>query len=164
MKTSIYFSLRDIMRTFLIYYKGRLRRPLFMYYNETGWRPLFIYYNDRNVRQFYFWENGGIYENSTSVRCRKAELVCDSRSYIILRGYWCRIISLNLNALCADKVDSLKNIFCEEIGRVFVQRPRYKKEHLVGLLQCESGQGRYLQTNERERKFTKKLVMIMAIE
>jgi hypothetical protein len=36
-----------------------------------------------------------------------------------LRGRWCNIIVLNVNALCEHKSDDVKGSFYKEIGRVF---------------------------------------------
>jgi hypothetical protein len=52
------------------------------------------------------------------------EFISDRMSYIILRGRWCKIIVLNVYTTCEDKSDDEKDIFCEELGRVFDQFPR----------------------------------------
>jgi hypothetical protein len=41
----------------------------------------------------------------------RVEFVSDRMSYIILRGRWCNIIVLNVNAPCEDKSDDVKDIF-----------------------------------------------------
>jgi hypothetical protein len=46
-------------------------------------------------------------------------------SYIILRGRWCDIIVLNVHAPTADKIDDMKDIFYEELERVFYKFPKY---------------------------------------
>jgi hypothetical protein len=43
---------------------------------------------------------------------RRVELVSDRMSYIILRGFWCNIIVLNVCAPCEDKSDDVKDSFC----------------------------------------------------
>jgi hypothetical protein len=43
------------------------------------------------------------------------EFVSDRMSYIILRGRWCNIIVLNVNAPTEDKIDDIKDRFSEEI-------------------------------------------------
>jgi hypothetical protein len=51
---------------------------------------------------------------------------------IILRGRWCSIIVLNVQAPCEDKSEDVKGSFCEEIGRVFGQFCRYYSKNLLG--------------------------------
>jgi hypothetical protein len=58
-------------------------------------------------------------------------------SYIILRGRWCNIIVLNVHAPCEDKSADVKDSFCEELGPVFDQFPRYDMK-FFGWFQCES--------------------------
>jgi hypothetical protein len=41
-------------------------------------------------------------------------------SYITLRGRWCEVIALNVQAPCDDNSDDVKDSFHEEIGRVFL--------------------------------------------
>jgi hypothetical protein len=53
-------------------------------------------------------------------------------SYIILRGRWCNIIVLNVHAPSEDKGDDVKDNFCEELGRVFDQFPRYDMKIILG--------------------------------
>jgi hypothetical protein len=52
--------------------------------------------------------------------------------YIILRGRWCNIIVLNLHPTCEDKSDDEKDSFCEELGGVFDQFPRYDLKSWLG--------------------------------
>jgi hypothetical protein len=44
-------------------------------------------------------------------------------SYIILRGRWCSIIVLNVQATREDKSDDIKGSLYEELRRVFYQFP-----------------------------------------
>jgi hypothetical protein len=53
-------------------------------------------------------------------------------SYIILRGCWCRIIVLNDHAPTEDKTDEVKDIFYEELERVFDKFPKYHMKILLG--------------------------------
>jgi hypothetical protein len=53
-------------------------------------------------------------------------------SYIILRGHWCNIIVLNVHAPCEGEGDDVKESFCEELGRVFDQFPRYDMKIILG--------------------------------
>jgi hypothetical protein len=59
------------------------------------------------------------------------ELVSDRMSYVILRGQWCSVIVLNVQATCEDKGENVKDSFCEERGRVFDQFPRYDTKILL---------------------------------
>jgi endonuclease/exonuclease/phosphatase family metal-dependent hydrolase len=52
--------------------------------------------------------------------------------YIILRGHWRSIIVLNVHAPCEDKGDDVKDSFCEELGHVVDQFPRYDMKILLG--------------------------------
>jgi hypothetical protein len=60
-------------------------------------------------------------------------------SYIILRGHWCNIIILNVHAPCEDRGDDVKDSFCEEIGHVFDQFPRYGMKILLGDFNAKVG-------------------------
>jgi hypothetical protein len=60
-------------------------------------------------------------------------------SYIILRGRWCSIIVLNVNAPCEDKGDDEKDSFYEELGRVFDQFPRYDMKIVLGDFNAKVG-------------------------
>jgi hypothetical protein len=53
-------------------------------------------------------------------------------SYIILRGCWCNIIVVNVHAPCEDTSDDTMDSFCEELGHVFDQFPRYNMKILLG--------------------------------
>jgi hypothetical protein len=44
--------------------------------------------------------------------------------YIILRGYWCDIILLNVQASTEDKIDDMKDSFYEELECVFDKFPK----------------------------------------
>jgi exonuclease III len=55
---------------------------------------------------------------------RRVEFLSDRMSYIILRGRWCHIYVLNVDAPCEDKGDEVKGRFFGEQGRVFDQFPR----------------------------------------
>ena len=50
---------------------------------------------------------------------KRVELVSDKVSYIILRGHWCNIIVLNVNAPSEEKSVESKDSFYEELKRVF---------------------------------------------
>jgi hypothetical protein len=67
------------------------------------------------------------------------EFISDRMSYIILRGRWCNIIVLNVHAPCENKGDDVKNSFCEELGPVFDQFPRYDMNILLGDFNAKVG-------------------------
>jgi hypothetical protein len=70
---------------------------------------------------------------------RRVEFIGDRISYIILRGRWSNIIVLNGHAPCEDKSDDVKDSFCEELGRVFDQFPRYYIKLLLGSFNTKVG-------------------------
>jgi hypothetical protein len=47
---------------------------------------------------------------------KRVEFVSDRMLYIILRGRWCNIIVLNVQAPCEDNSDDVKDSFYEELG------------------------------------------------
>jgi hypothetical protein len=63
---------------------------------------------------------------------KRAEFVSDRMSYIILRGRWCHIIVLNIQAPTDDKTDNVKDSFYEEVEHVFDKLPRYHMKILLG--------------------------------
>jgi hypothetical protein len=64
--------------------------------------------------------------------------ISDRMSYI-LRGGWCNIIVLNVHTACEDKSNDVKDSFYEELGRVFVQFPRYDMKILLGDFSAKVG-------------------------
>jgi hypothetical protein len=60
-------------------------------------------------------------------------------SYIILRGHWCNIIVLNVNAPCEDKTDDVKDSFYEKHGHVFDQFPMYDMKKFLGDFNAKVG-------------------------
>jgi hypothetical protein len=58
---------------------------------------------------------------------------------MILRGRWCNVIVLNVQAPCEDKNDDVKDSFYEELGRVFDQFPRYDLKILLGDFNAKVG-------------------------
>jgi hypothetical protein len=67
------------------------------------------------------------------------EFVSDRMLYIILRGRWCNIIVVNVNAPCEDTSDDIKDSFYEELGHVFDQFPRYDMKILLGDFNAKVG-------------------------
>jgi hypothetical protein len=70
---------------------------------------------------------------------RRVEFVSDRMSYIILKGCWCNIIVVNVNAPCEDMSDDIKDSFYEELGRVFDQFPSYDMKILLGDFNAKVG-------------------------
>jgi hypothetical protein len=63
---------------------------------------------------------------------RRVDIVSNWVSYIILRGRWCNIFVVNVHAPCEDMSDDITDSFCEELGHVFDQFPRYDMKILLG--------------------------------
>jgi hypothetical protein len=58
----------------------------------------------------------------------------------VIRDRWYNIIILNVHTPCEDKSDDVvKDSFCEELGRVFDQFPRYNMKVLLGDINAEVG-------------------------
>jgi hypothetical protein len=53
-------------------------------------------------------------------------------SYIVLRGFWCNIIVLNVHTPTEEKGDHSKDSFYEELQRVFDHSPKYYMKILLG--------------------------------
>jgi hypothetical protein len=70
---------------------------------------------------------------------KRVEFVSDRMSYIKLRGRWCHIIVLNVNAPTEDKIDDVKDSFYEELELVFDELPKY---HMIILLDFNAKVGR----------------------
>jgi exonuclease III len=70
---------------------------------------------------------------------KRVEFVSDRMSYIILRGRWCRSIVLNFHAPTEDKIGDVKDIFYEELERVFDKFPKYHVKILLGDFSAKVG-------------------------
>jgi exonuclease III len=70
---------------------------------------------------------------------RRVEFISERMSYVILRGRWCDIIVLNVHAPCENNGNDVKGSFCEEIGSVFDQFPRYDKKILLSDFNAKVG-------------------------
>jgi hypothetical protein len=79
------------------------------------------------------WVGGGI---ST---VKSVEFVSDRMSYIILRGGWCHIIVVIIQAPTEDKTDDMKDSFYEELERVFGKFPTYHMKILLGDFNAKVG-------------------------
>jgi hypothetical protein len=62
---------------------------------------------------------------------KKVEFVSDRISYIILRGYWCHIISYHCSCPIEDTNDGVKDSFYEELECVFKKFPTYHMDILL---------------------------------
>ena len=62
----------------------------------------------------------------------RAEFVSDRMSYIVLRGRWCNIITLNVHVASEEKSDHSKDSFYEESEHVFDHFPKYHMNNLLG--------------------------------
>ena len=56
-------------------------------------------------------------QNTTAVK--RVEFVCDRISYVVLRGFWCNIIVLNMHVPSEEKSDDSKDSFYEELEQFF---------------------------------------------
>jgi hypothetical protein len=59
---------------------------------------------------------------------KRVDFISNRMLYIILRGWWCDIIVLNVHAPTWDKVDYVKDSFYEELECVFDKFPKYHTE------------------------------------
>jgi hypothetical protein len=70
---------------------------------------------------------------------KRVEFVSDRMSYIILRGRWCHIVVLNVQAPTEDKIDDVKDSFYEEMERMFDKFPKYHMKILLGDFNAKVG-------------------------
>jgi hypothetical protein len=70
---------------------------------------------------------------------KRVEFISDWMSYIILRGRWCDIIVLNIQAPTQDKTDDMKDSFYEELECVFDKFPKYHRKILLGDFNAKAG-------------------------
>jgi hypothetical protein len=52
--------------------------------------------------------------------------------YVVLRGRWCNIISLNVHAPSEENSDDFQNSIYEELEQVFNNFPKYRMKILLG--------------------------------
>jgi hypothetical protein len=72
---------------------------------------------------------------------KRVEFVRDRMSYIILRGRWFHIIVLNDHAPTEDKIDNVKDSFCDELEHIFDKFPKYHMKILLGDFNAKAGRG-----------------------
>jgi hypothetical protein len=71
---------------------------------------------------------------------KRVVVVSDSMTFIILKGRWCNIISLNVRTPNRQKSDDSKDSFYEELEQVFFYHfPKYHMKILLGDLNENSG-------------------------
>jgi hypothetical protein len=70
---------------------------------------------------------------------KRVELVRDRMSYIVLRGRQFHIIVLNVHAPTEDKIDDVKESFCEELERICDKFPKYHMNILLGDFNAKVG-------------------------
>jgi hypothetical protein len=56
-----------------------------------------------------------------------------------LRGHWFHIIVLNVHAPTEDKIDDVKDSFCEELECIFDQFPKYHMKIVLGDFNAKVG-------------------------
>jgi hypothetical protein len=70
---------------------------------------------------------------------KRFEFVSDRMLYIILRGWCCHIIVLNVHTLTEDKTDDVKGSFYEELECVFDKFPKHHMKMLLGDINTNVG-------------------------
>jgi hypothetical protein len=60
-------------------------------------------------------------------------------SYITLRGRWCHITALNINAPTEDKTDDMKESFYDDLERVLDTFPKYHMKILLADFNAKVG-------------------------
>jgi hypothetical protein len=64
------------------------------------------------------WVQGFFVHKGIISTVKGVEFVSDRMSYIILRGRWLHIILLNVHAPTEDKIDDMKDSFCEGLEHI----------------------------------------------
>jgi hypothetical protein len=70
------------------------------------------------------WAQVSLCTRDSYHQLKRAECVSDRMSYIILRGHWCDIITLNVHAPTEVKTDDKKGRFYKELVCVFNKLPK----------------------------------------
>ena len=70
---------------------------------------------------------------------KRVEFFSDRVSYIVLRGRWCNIIVLNVDAPSEEKSDEAKDSLCEELEQVFDHFLKYHMKILLGDFNAKVG-------------------------
>src|SRR5215510_15103928 len=78
------------------------------------------------------WERVFFVHQRIASAVKRVEFVSDRITYIVLRGRWCYIIILNVQAPSEEKSDVSKYSFYEELEQVFDHFPEYHIKILLG--------------------------------
>jgi hypothetical protein len=82
----------------------------------------------------------GFFVNKKTISAvKRVEFVSDRMSYLILRGRCRDIIVLNVHAPTEDKIDNVKDSFCEELECVIDKLPKYLLKILLGDFNAKVG-------------------------
>jgi exonuclease III len=81
---------------------------------------------------------------------KRVEFVSDRMSYIILRGSWCHIIVLNIQAPTEDKIYDVKDSFYDKLERVFDKCLKYHMKILLGDFNAKVGREDIFKTDNWE--------------
>ncbi|PNF43073.1 hypothetical protein B7P43_G02721 [Cryptotermes secundus] len=93
--------------------------------------------------QFRTWDLGRLYKAGSLMTVtivsavKRVEFVSDKVQYIVLRGRWCDIISLNVNAPTEDTIYDMKESFYEEVESVISKFPKYNTKILLGYFKAK---------------------------
>jgi hypothetical protein len=60
-------------------------------------------------------------------------------SYLILRGHWCDIVVVNVDAPIEDNIDDMKDSLYEELERVFSKLPKCHMKIFLGDFNAKEG-------------------------
>jgi hypothetical protein len=98
-----------------------------------------FFYGKGNEHRELIHDRGFFVHKRIMSAVKRVEFVSDRMSYIILRGSWCHIIVLNVQASTEDNTDDVKDSFYEELERLF---DKFQKYHMKILLDCNAKVGR----------------------
>jgi hypothetical protein len=74
-----------------------------------------------------------VYIRESCQQLKRVDLVVSDRMlYIIVRSCWCDIIVLNVHVPTKDKIDDIKDSFCEELVCAFSNFLKYHMKILLG--------------------------------
>jgi hypothetical protein len=96
------------------------------------WNPIHIFATEREMRTLN-WVQASL----CIVASKRVEFVSDRMPYIILRGRWCHIIVLNVQASTWDKTHYMKDSSYEELEQVLNKFPKYNKRILLEVFNIE---------------------------
>jgi hypothetical protein len=85
-------------------------------------------------------------------------------SYIVLRGRWCNIIVLNVQAPSREKSDDSKDSFYEKLEQVFLSLTKVPSENSIKRFLLQSGEREYFSNLLFGMRFCIRIVMVMVLE